>query len=60
MAIDIRDRCKKLAAEIRDELRKLDLLYAEWQGVDSDSGSRSLIMRGKASMFHDFYCGSNL
>jgi hypothetical protein len=57
MAIDIRDRCKKLAAEIRDELRKLDLLYAEWQGVDSDSGSRSLIMRGKASMFHDFYCG---
>jgi hypothetical protein len=58
MAIDMRDRCKKIVAEIRDELRKLDLLYAEWQGVDSDAGSRSLIMRGKASMFHDFYCGA--
>jgi hypothetical protein len=58
MAVDMRDRCKKIAAEIRDELRKLDLLYAEWQGVDSESVSRSLIMRGKASMFHDFYCGA--
>lgn len=58
MAIKPKEAMLRLAAEIRDELQKLDWLYAEWQGVDVEAGPHSLLMRGKASVFHDFYCGA--
>jgi len=58
MAIKPSDRLRRIAAEIREELRKLDSLYAEWRGVDPGTGTLSLILRGKASIFHDFYCGA--
>jgi len=57
VAIAPHDIFKRLAAEIRDELNTLDWLYAEWSGVESGLGTNSLIMRGKASITHDFYCG---
>jgi hypothetical protein len=57
MAIEISKQFKRIAAELRDELRKIDRLYAEWRGVDPDTSTHSLILRGKASIFHDFYCG---
>lgn len=58
MAIKPKEAMLRLAAEIRDELQKLDWLYAEWQGVEIEAGAHSLLMRGKASVFHDFYCGA--
>jgi hypothetical protein len=58
MAIETGDKFTRIAAEIREELKKLDALYAEWRGVDSDAGMPSLFLRGKASIFHDFYCGA--
>lgn len=58
MAIKPKEAMLRLAAEIRDELQKLDWLYAEWQGVDVEAGPHSLLMRGKASVFHDFYFGT--
>ncbi|MGH7494617.1 MAG: antitoxin [bacterium] len=57
MAIDDRSKITRIAAEIREELKKLDWLYAEWRGVDTDLETSSLILRGKGSIFHDFYCG---
>jgi len=47
----------KTAAKIRDEMRKLDRLYTEWHDIDPDLKPNSLILRGKASMFSDFYSG---
>jgi len=58
MAIETGDKFIRIAVEIREELMKLDVLYAEWRGVDSDAGMPSLFLRGKASIFHDFYCGA--
>ncbi len=58
MAIETADKFTRIAVEIREELTKLDVLYAEWRGVDSDAGMPSLFLRGKASIFHDFYCGA--
>ncbi len=56
MALKHAERVKRVTLEIRDELKKLDRLYAEWQGVDPDD--RTIILRGKASIFHDFYSGA--
>ena len=58
MAVETGDKFTRIAVEIREELTKLDVLYAEWRGVDSDAGMPSLFLRGKASIFHDFYCGA--
>ncbi len=58
MAVKTKEAMLRLAAEIRDELQKMDWLYAEWQGVDVDASAHSLLMRGKASVFHDFCCGA--
>ncbi|KAA0224519.1 hypothetical protein EDS67_23200 [candidate division KSB1 bacterium] len=58
MGIKPKEAMLRLAAEMRDELQKLDWLYAEWQGLDVEAGAHSLLMRGKASVFHDFYCGA--
>jgi hypothetical protein len=58
MAVKPKEYMQRLAAEIRDELQKLDWLYAEWQGVDFDIGAHSLHLRGKASIFYGFYGGA--
>ena len=58
MAVDDRDKSTRIAAEIREELKKLDWLYAEWRGVDPEMEASSLVLRGKGSIFHDFYCGA--
>ncbi len=57
MAIEDPGKLIRLAAEIGEELRKLDYLYAEWRGVDPELQATSLILRGKGSILHDFYCG---
>ena len=56
MALGTPNKFRRIAAEIREEMTKIDKLYAEWQGVDPDT--RTIIIRGKASIFHDFYCGA--
>lgn len=57
MAMADRGMMTRIAAGIREELKKLDWLYAEWQGVDLETGSTSLLLRGRQSIFHDFFCG---
>ena len=57
MAIDHSEKLARLEAEIRDELTRLDKLFAEWKGVDVEASSPSIFLRGKASILHDFYCG---
>lgn len=49
---------QKIARFLAENHGVLNWLYAEWQGVDVESGAHSLLMRGKASVFHDFYCGA--
>ncbi|MDZ7290114.1 MAG: hypothetical protein ONB44_01680 [candidate division KSB1 bacterium] len=58
MAVETSDRFKRIAVEIREELKKIDQLYAQWRGVAQDMSTHSLILRGKASIFHDFYNGA--
>jgi hypothetical protein len=57
-ALKDRQQFIKTAAKIRDEMQKLDRLYAEWQDIDPDLKANSLILRGKASIFSDFYSGA--
>jgi len=58
MAIEDPGKPVRIAAEIREELRKLDHLFAEWRGVDPELQATSLLLRGKGSILHDFYCGA--
>jgi len=58
MAMSPADRFRRIIVEIRQELSNLARLHAEWQGIDPETGSHTIILRGEGSIFHDFYCGA--
>jgi hypothetical protein len=51
------DTLRRIAAEIRQERKKLDELFGEWESHRFGEWTDSFFLRGKASIFHDFYCG---
>ena len=48
---------RRVTAEIRDELKKLDDLFTEWESHRLGEWTDTFYLRGKASIDHDFYCG---
>lgn len=48
---------KRIAAEIEDELGKLNQFFQEWESYRFKEWTETVFWRGKASMLHDFYCG---
>lgn len=48
---------RRIAAEIQSELRKLEALEKEWEGHRYGDWADTFFLRGKSSIFHDFYCG---
>jgi len=48
---------RRISAEIRQELGKLDELFREWESHRTGEWADTFFLRGKASIFHDFYCG---
>jgi len=48
---------KKIIAEIRAQLKKLDELFVEWENHRLGEWTDTFFLRGKGSVFHDFYCG---
>jgi len=47
---------RRIAAEIREEQFKLDDLFQEWESHRLGDWQDSFFLRGKGSIFHDFYC----
>jgi len=50
-------KLRRIVAELRDELKKLNDLFTEWEGHRIGEWTDTFFLRGKASIFHDFYCG---
>ena len=48
---------RRIASEIRQELKKLDELFSEWESHRQGEWTDTFFLRGKASILHDFYCG---
>ncbi len=49
---------KRIVTEIEDELGKLNQLFQEWEEHRYKDWTDTIFLRGKASIFHDFYCGA--
>ncbi len=49
---------RRIAAEIQTELQKLEVLWQEWEGHRYGDWTDTFFLRGKSSIFHDFYCGA--
>jgi hypothetical protein len=49
---------RRIVTEIQDELKKLNELFAEWESHRFRDWTDTILLRGKASIFHDFYCGA--
>lgn len=49
---------RRIVTEIQDELGKLNQLFHEWESHRFQEWTDSFFLRGKASVFHDFYCGA--
>ncbi len=49
---------RRLVSEIHAELKKLNELFLEWEGHRFKEWTDTIFLRGKASLFHDFYCGA--
>jgi len=48
---------KRIVAEIREQLKKLDELFIEWENHRFGEWTDTFFLRGKGSIFHDFYSG---
>ncbi len=48
---------RRVAAEIQAELKKLEALQQEWESHRYGDWADTFFLRGKSSIFHDFYCG---
>lgn len=49
---------KRIVIQIQDELGKLNQLFEEWEAHRYKDWTDTIFLRGKASVFHDFYCGA--
>jgi hypothetical protein len=51
-------KLRRIVTELQDELKKLDELFQEWERHRFRDWTDTILLRGKASIFHDFYCGA--
>jgi hypothetical protein len=49
---------RRIVTEIQDELGKLNQLFQEWESHRFQEWTDTFFLRGKASVFHDFYCAA--
>lgn len=49
---------RRIITEIQDERKKLIDLFLEWEKHRFRDWTDTILLRGKASIFHDFYCGA--
>ena len=49
---------KRLMKEINHELQKLNELFIEWESHRFTDWEDTFLLRCRASIFHDFYCGA--
>ncbi|MEK7729732.1 MAG: hypothetical protein AAB354_15100 [candidate division KSB1 bacterium] len=49
---------RRVVVEIQAELNKLEALEREWEGHRYGDWTDTFFLRGKSSIFHDFYCGA--